>query len=76
MKDCRNEDQQPGEELFTFAVRYSHCVEEIDIFAANEHQAWERVNTLIHADYELPFEELTLVEPGGSAGLITYTKGI
>lgn len=71
MPDSRGAQPEPGERLFTFGLRYEHSMEEIDIYANGRTMARARAIECAEADYN-PGWTLVELEPGGSAGLVTF----
>lgn len=72
MRDSRDQERQEGEQLYTFGLRYEDSLEELDIWARSEAQARALATELAEADYEPGYTEMVALDPGGSAGLITF----
>lgn len=70
----RWETPRPGERLFTFGLVYrfgpSDDIEEIDLYARTDTEAWTRIKLVADLDYDPGYEKIISMAPGGSAGLV------
>ena len=72
MLDSLEKERRDGEWLFTFGVVYDDYVEEVDVYAKRVGQARLMVTSFAERELVAGWNEITLMEPGGTGGLAQF----
>ena len=72
MLDSLEKERRDGEWLFTFGVVYNDYVEEVDVYAERVGQARLMVTSFAERELVAGWNEITLMEPGGTGGLAQF----
>jgi len=72
MLDSLEKKRRDGEWLFTFGVVYDDYVEEVDVYAERVGQARLMVTSFAERELVAGWNEITLMEPGGTGGLAQF----